>query len=83
VPLTPMPPDDQALRSPGLGADPGTGCHDVHRPHLPKACRVFSVVGAPTYYLPSTVILMRATPLPVIPITPAAAAVRSMMRPAM
>jgi hypothetical protein len=78
VPLAPMPPlDDQALRSPGFR-------RGAPRRYLCQKPVEFSTSSAPpNYYLPSTVMLMRATPLPVIPITPAAAAVRSMMRPAM
>ena len=50
-------------------------CNDTRRPHrfVPIELR---------YQRPNTVMLMRATPCPVIPIFPAAALERSMTRPA-
>ena len=81
--LAPMPPfDDQALRSPGFTRR--SGRHGRLAELLCQKPVEFSTSSVPpNCYLPSTVMLMRATPLPVSPITPAAAAVRSMMRPAM
>ena len=76
--------DDQALSSPGFARRSGRRAPRRSSSLFAKRMSSFQQSSVPpNYYLPSTVMLMRATPLPVIPITPAAAAVRSMMRPAM